>query len=250
MHIRSVIIRMLAMGLALLLASCIDCREEYWLRADGGGRAALTYHLPLAATAIHGGESGLRKMVADFLGKTPEFSAAGCEVATIGDRVRVDIRVEFPSALALKKALGKDSLKGLPGPASALAGEIQAGLRGRTLEFSRRITASRALPGAAFMPGAAVDGHRLTYIMHLPAVAGDSNATRILDGGRTLVWDLPLADALRGPVETRFRMPVPVPWPWVAAIAAPLALVGILVAGRWWKPRLRFPIGKSAVRVL
>lgn len=245
-----IILRMLAAALAVLLASCIDCREEYWLRADGGGRAALTYHLPLAAAAMHGGESGLRAVISDFLGKTPEFSASACEVATVGDRVRVDVRVEFASALALQKALAGDSLKDLPGPASALAGDIQVELRGRTLGFSRRIEASRAVPGAAFMPGSAWDGHRLTYIMHLPAAAVDSNATRTHDGGRTLVWDLPLAAALRQPVESRFRMQMPVPWPLVAAIATPLALVGMFIAGRLWKPRLRFPIGKSTVRVL
>jgi hypothetical protein len=33
------ILRGLLAGMILLLASCIDSREEFWIKADGSGRA-------------------------------------------------------------------------------------------------------------------------------------------------------------------------------------------------------------------
>lgn len=236
--------------LPVFFGSCIDGREEFWLKPDGSGRAQLTYHLPGAAAALHGGESGIREMITDFLGRTPEITSSDCEVRTEGDRVRVGIQVGFKSALALKNALAGDSLKSLPGAASHLAGEVRADLRGTTLDFSRRITPAKALPGATFLGGPQLEGHRLTYIMHLPVAAAESNATRVEDSGRTLIWDLPLAQAVKTPVFTRFRMQVPIPWKWVAAIAVPLCLAIGFVFIRFRRSRARFPGGNSPPSVL
>jgi hypothetical protein len=223
--------------LTAFLGSCIDCREEIWLKADGSGRAHLTYELPATAAALHGGESGIREMIMDFLKRTPEITSSECEVTTEGDRVRVGVQVGFKSALALKDALAGDSLNSLPGAASHLAGEVSADLRGRTLEFSRSITPGKVLPGSAFLPGPKLAGHRLTYIMHLPVAAEESNATRVENSGRTLIWDLPLSQAVKAPVLTRFRMQVPIPWTLVAAIAVPLCLATGFVLIRFRRSR-------------
>lgn len=231
------IARILLLGAALLLSSCIDSREEYWLQADGSGRAELTYHLPAAAAAVHGGESGIRQMVADFLAQTPELTAATCEVATEETRLRVHISTAFESALAIKEIASGDSLNTLPAAASALTGEITAKFQGRTLDFRRSIAASKALPGAAFLPASQLEGHRMTYIMHLPAAATASNATRTENAGRTLVWDIPLAQAVKAPFTTRFRMDVPIPWGIVSTIATPVLLAACVLVLRFRKSR-------------
>lgn len=228
------IARIRLLGAAFLLSSCIDSREEYWLQADGSGRAELTYHLPAAAAAVHGGESGIRQMVADFLAQTPELTAATCEVATEETRLRVHISTAFESAMDIASG---DSLNTLPAAASALTGEITAKFQGRTLDFSRSIAASKALPGAAFLPASQLEGRRMIYIMHLPAAATASNATRTENAGRTLVWDIPLAQAVKAPFTTRFRMDVPIPWGIVSTIATPVLLAACVLVLRFRKSR-------------
>ncbi len=219
-----------AAALVLSVASCIDGREEYWLQADGRGRAEITYRVPAAAAALHGGESGIRKALGQFIRETPEITAGSCEVATEGGRLRVTLRASFDSALAIKDLVSGKSMKHLPPAATGLVGKITTNLEGWTIHFSRRISASKAIPGSPFLPASQLEGHRLTYIVHLPAVPGESNAMRTEDGGRTLVWDVPLAQAVQGPVMTRFQMRVPVSWRLVSLIAAPV----LLLLGAFW----------------
>ncbi len=237
------IFRLSVIVIAACFCSCIDSREEYWLEADGSGRAEITYHLPAAAAAVHGGESGLRELVAGFLKETPEIANSACDVIIEGKRVRIKINVAFDSALDLREIGNGAAMKTLPAAATYLAGEVTAGLRGRTLEYARKISTSKALPGAAFLSAAQLDGHRMTYIMHLPAAPIESNATRVENAGRTLVWDIPLSQALKSPVVTRFKMQIPIPWSLVSAIAIPLSGVacGAMLLRRR-KLRNRFPL--------
>lgn len=245
------IARLLVLAVAGLLSSCIDGREEYWLQADGSGRAEITYQLPAAVAAGHGGEPGLRKLIAGFLKNTPEITTSTVDVATLENRVRVTLHASFDSAFALKDLASGDSRDGLPAAASHLVGEVTANLSGRTLDFTRTIRAAKALPGAAFLPASRFDGHRLLYIMHLPAAAMETNATHVEDAGRTLIWDIPLARALREPVITRFMMEAPIPWRFVSAIAVPLSLAtcGLLFL-RIRRSLTRFPGGNRGNSVL
>lgn len=182
-------------------------------------------------------------MIASFLKETPEFANSTCEVVVEEKRVRMKINIAFDSALALRDIGNGASIRTLPAAASHLAGEVTAGLRGRSLEYTRKISASKALPGAAFLSAAQLDGHRMTYIMHLPSAPIESNATRVENSGRTLVWDIPLSQALKSPVVTRFKMQIPIPWSLVTAITVPLsgAACAIILLRRR-KMRNRFPL--------
>ena len=63
-----------------------------------------------------------------------------------------------------------------------------------------------------FIPQSELEGHSVTTILHLPKAATSHNATSTADGGSTLIWDTPLAEALRKPRVTEFIMPLPIPW--------------------------------------
>ncbi len=208
-----------------LLPSCIDIHEEYWLSADGGARAELIYQFPKAAAAPYGGESGIRELIDSFLKDTPEITTTTRSVSTQDDRIRVHIVATVRSAAALEKFTQPATIGKLPPSATHLVGDIRAGLHGRTLHFTRTITPSKAFPGASLIPASRLKGHRVLHIVHLPAAASESNATRTAHSGHTLVWDTPLATALKSPVVSRFQMPLPIPWGIVSAIAAPLAAV-------------------------
>lgn len=211
------------------LTSCIDGREEVWIEPNGSGRAEIQYSVPARAVQMKGGDGAVLAMIRDFIGATPEISASTCEVRTEGDRTRIRVTTEFDSALDLQNAAESEGLAALPPSAASLAGVVNARLDGRTLDFSRTIRPAAALPGSSFLPASTFAGHQLNYIIHLPGVASSHNATRTENGGRTLIWDKPLAEAIRAPIVTQFRIVIPIPWKWISTIAAGLAILTILI---------------------
>jgi hypothetical protein len=218
---------------AALLASCIDSREEFWVDAWGGGRAEITCTLPAAAARLHGGEQGICRMIDDFLAETPAISVAQREVVTVGERVVVKLELEFDSALELAEIADGAAIQRLPSAAAHLLGEVKVEQRGRTMHFTRSSQPGRLLPGAALLPASSLDG-RMVTIIHLPAASSASNADRVENNGRTLVWDTPLTEAVRQPRVTRFSLDIPIPWSLVLGVAVPLTL-----AGGWLIMRLR-----------
>lgn len=215
--------RIILVAAACLLSSCIDGHEEIWLEANGSGRAEISYSLPKAAARFQGGEAGVSEMIGKFLADNPAIRSSSHRVSTEGDRLTVLVSATFDSALDLKKFATGPALKALPSSATALAGEVTIRTRGRTVDFERRIAPGSALPGAGLLPASTFEGRSLRYTIHLPVAPLESNATRTLNDGRTLVWDFPLADAIRTPFTTRFVANVPIP-PWLLAAASALLL--------------------------
>ncbi|MES2438758.1 MAG: hypothetical protein V4584_06820 [Verrucomicrobiota bacterium] len=239
-------LRLLAVLATALLVSCIDCHEEIWLNADGSGRADVRYSLPAAAARFQGGEAGVRRMIEEFLNHSAAVHSSSCEVSTEGDRLKIRVRASFDSALDLKEIAKGDPLTKLPSSANNLAGTVKVGMSGRTVDFSRTITAGGALPGAVFLPTSQFKDRNLTYIIHLPVPPEESNATRTEDGGRTLVWDFPLAQAIRTPVTTRFRAKIPIPGWVLASAAGGVPLVGFLGYLLFRKRRRPVETGKGS----
>jgi hypothetical protein len=221
--------RLIALGAALLLGSCIDSREEIWLEADGSGRAEISYSLPANAAKLQGGEAGIRKLIGEFLAHTPALKSSSYEVTTTDTRTKIEIKLTFDSALNLKDISSSDSMKKLPSSAADLAGNLNVKIHGRTVDFTRHIAAASALPGARFMPTSSFDGRRLIYIMHLPTAATSSNATRTENADHTLIWDFPLAQAIKAPITTHFTMPIPIPTSLIATTTAIILLAGWLL---------------------
>lgn len=223
------VIRFAAIAVAFLLVSCIDGREEIWLNADGSGRADVRYSLPAAAARFQGGAEGVREMLGKFLQTAPGLTHSSHEVVAEGDRLKIHVQVSFDSVRDVAKASGPAPMEKLPSSANGLAGEVKVAMDGRTIDFSRKISAGDALPGIGFIPGSPMRDRNLTYILHLPVAAEESNATRVENEGRTLVWDYPLADAVKAPVLTRFKVRVPVPaWLWASGAAGAVAAVSLV----------------------
>lgn len=218
-----IFMRIMLLLVACLLSACIDGHEEIWLEANGSGRAEISYSLPQAAARFQGGEAGVSEMIEKFLADNPAIRSSSHRVRTEGDRLEIFVTATFGSALDLKEFATGPSLEALPSSASALAGEVMIETRGRTVDFARRIAPGSALPGASLLPASNFEGRSLRYTIHLPVAPLESNATRSLNGGRTLVWDFPLADAIRSPITTRFVAKVPIP-PWLVAASALLLL--------------------------
>ncbi len=212
------IIRVILSAVIILLVSCVDGREEYWVGADGGGRAEITYRLPASVAMMYGGTAGIREWISSFLKDTPAINNSACEVVTEGDFIRVKVRANFNSALDLMDVAKGGSMKKLPSAAIHMAGEVESSISGRTLDLTRKVSLPKAVPACVLLPASALEGRHLVYIMHLPAPVMESNATRTEDGGSTLVWDFPLSQAVRTDLVTRFKMTIPIPWTLVSAV--------------------------------
>jgi hypothetical protein len=217
--------RFLALTAAGLLSSCIDGREEIWLEATGSGRANVTYSIPAAATRLYGGEAGIRRMIEEFLKNSAAISSSSCAVTTKGDRLEIEVEARFDSALDLKNISTGSAIKKLPPAANGLTGEIQAEVRGLSVDFARTVRLGDSLPGSQFIPASQLAGRHLTYIIHLPKAATDSNASRTENSGHTLIWEFPLSEALQGPITIRLAAPIPIPGWAIAAIS----ILGILL---------------------
>lgn len=236
------LVRALAFLTACLLVSCIDGREEIWLDADGSGRADFTYTFPASAARFQGGVEGVRKKIETLLTEAQELKSSMSEVTLDQDRIKVHVQVAVNSLGDMAAmAPSPEGPKKLPSAAEGLAGKFEVSAKGRHLDFSRTIDAGKALPGSLFMPASNFTNHKLVYILHLPQLTDEHNATRVEDGGKTLIWEMPLAQAVRKPVVMRFKATVPFPRSWIAAgCGGALALVALLVFGLLkWRRRAR-----------
>lgn len=239
------LIRFLAAVCGLFLVSCIDGREEFWLNADGSGSAEITYTIPEVSAKLQGGAQGVTDLLEKFLKGTPAIRSSSHEVTTKDGRMTIHVRASFASATELGEIEKGGATTDLPSSATGLTGDISVAMSGRTLSFSRVIHAGRALPGSLFMPSSEFKDHKLAYIVHLPVPATESNAIRTSNQGKTLEWEFPLAQAVRGPVTTGFSAAIPIP-PWIYASAvAGLGMSGLflfVLAKRFLKPGAQPPV--------
>ncbi len=225
--------RLLVLILAtLLVSSCLDSREEIWLNADASGAARITVSLPSVAARLHGGEKGVRKTIETYLQASPAFSSYALDVKTEDDRLTVDVTLTFDNALDLSDLGSSPAAADLPSAGTGLLGDTDVEFSGLSVDFRRRTDLSRSLPGASFVPASRLAGHTITTIVHLPLPAATHDATSTSDGGRTLVWETPLAVAFNGPVSNSFTMPLPIPWLTLGMVA--LFLLILVVAAIYY----------------
>ncbi|BCU75644.1 hypothetical protein [Luteolibacter sp. LG18] len=224
-------------AIAALLTSCFDAKEELWLTKEGAATFEATYDVPTTTVRLGGGETKIRGSVDDWLKESPEVRCETLEITQHDDRTTIHIRVSCASVLKIVDLSKPEKSKGMPAPFQHLAGVVEVKRDGLDVELTRTISPNRALIGGLFLPRKEIDGRRLVYVMHLPEVPLESNATRTEDGGKTLVWDYTLAEGLKRPLVTRLKGRVPLPW-WVWGGGSVVGL-GLVWAGYKLTRRLR-----------
>lgn len=210
--------RTLAAIALLVLAGCLDTREEVWIRPDGSGSANISVTMPAAALSIHGGEEGVKELIEAFLAETPAITSHVLATRREGDRFHVDLAMTFSNAMDLMEETSGPAGGGLPGAAAELIGKSEVVFKGTDLVFTRTVELSKAFPGSIFIPRSQLEGRSVTTILHLPRAATSHNATATADGGSTLIWETPLAEAFKKPRVTEFTMPLPIPWGYVCLV--------------------------------
>ena len=234
------IIHLLAVAGCLLLLSCIDGHEEYWLEPDGSGRATIRYEVPAAFAASMGGTPGIEAVLDQFIRETPTLTHATRQVTRQGDRLTVEFAASFKSVLDLITAVSGESAltpAGSNSPLDPLIGKFDVRQQGLRVDFTRTVFPSKALPGSFFMPAAKLDGRHLVYVLHLPVAARESNATRTEAAGRTLIWDQPFKGGAVKQLVLSFDADLPLPWRRIAGAIA--GVCGLLGLGAFGLRRLR-----------
>jgi len=196
----------------LVLSSCFDIREELWVKSDGSARAELTYVVPDSALFLTSGAEGLEAKIRELIGKQPELRLDDVSVTVANERATVALKVSTDSLYSLRKLKRREGMDELPSSAADIAGKFEVKRSGLTIDFSRTVKVREALGLGALAVGADDRAtRRLTYIVHLPYAAKESNAMIVEDGGKTLKWDSSLGDALKSPLITRFQARMPIP---------------------------------------
>lgn len=237
----AIFLRLLA-GIACLLAcACFDIKEEAWIESDGSGRAELTYQVPASAVSIAGGSEALAAKIREAILKQPMLKLDGVSVQDEGSRTTIAVKISTDSVLSLRDLDDGDDLATMPSAAVDLAGKFEVHRQGLDIDFARTIRVREALGLASYtIRDADRRNCRLVYIFHLPTPASESNATQILNGGKTLVWDSSLGDALRQPLVTSFKARIPIPrMVWLVAGLLSLVLIGLLLRLRVSRRRKR-----------
>lgn len=237
----AIFLRLLA-GMACLLAcACFDIKEEVWIGSDGSGRAVLSYQVPCSAVTLAGGSEALAAKIREAIGKQEKLKLDGVRVEGEGERATVEVKISTDSVLSLRDLDDSEDFASMPSAAVDLAGKFDVHRQGLDIDFARTIRVREALGLASYtIRDADRQNRRLIYIFHLPTPASESNATEILNEGKTLVWDSSLGDALSQPLVTRFKARIPVPRTvWLAAGSLGLALIGLLLRLRVSRRRRR-----------
>jgi hypothetical protein len=235
MKLSVIIHRAVIAVLAATLAACVDVDEEFRLNSNGSGEARIRVSMPAGVMRLQGGEDGVAQLIDDFLMRRPGIKSMGHGISVKNNRANLDVRFRFDSAEELIAAMSAPSDAQLPQVVAGILGTAQIQTHWLQVRFSRVMNLGDSLAGARWLPGAVLDDHRIRTTLHLPVRAESSNAMRVEDGGRTLVWEHHLTDAVARPMKQEFTMPVPIPWFGILATVFP----GLLLAGWVWFIRRR-----------
>ncbi|MGA0899068.1 MAG: hypothetical protein ACO3SO_01545 [Luteolibacter sp.] len=214
------------------LSSCLDVREEFWIRKDGSAEAEITCQLPRTATIALGGPTGVRSMVEKLLEDEGHIDSYEVQASENGKRVILKVRCGVDQLIAfdnLHRSIQKrDDLH----PAfRKMMGEFDIGIEGLAgVSVQRRVAPGEAVPAMRWLPQSQTKGHRIIKIIHFPQIIKQHNAHESWNKGCTLMWETSLEDAIRTPIDYQFVIPFPIPWGWLMSVAiCVIAILAIVI---------------------
>jgi hypothetical protein len=222
---------LLAAG-SLLVSACLDGSEDIRIERDGAGRASFDYVLPSAAVASQGGTEALRKPIESWIRGEEGLRLETLVISDEGENTRLSLKLSFDCVTDLIRAASGKGSESLPNAMRHLLGTFHFTRNGRHVEFRRTVRPVEALGGSLLLvPQEELARHRLIYRISLPVPPDTHNATSTLDGGRTLVWEIPLDQAVGSPPKLEFTATLPVPlWVWGCAALMGAAVAALAVA--------------------
>jgi hypothetical protein len=223
---------------ALLLAGCLDYREEIWLEKDGSGRmnAQLTVNLGGLDLPPGSGNGNASESFGTGGLDGEEFRRKlegqdGIRVLTVestreAGKYGLKWAVAFDSLAALKaldgpgpSAAGNEGSLNFQGDTGQLIGDISWKEAGGKRIFSRGVgedPAGGVTPMGVGMAGMMFAGAGLEYTVHFPGQVETTNGT-LLDDKRTVRWNVPLTQLMVGrtTMTAEVKSGPDIPWLWI-----------------------------------
>ncbi len=230
---------------SLLLASCLDYREELWINGNGSGKlhALITIHSELGAPPVSGSdpdevESQLREIFSAADGAAVESYQSYVD----GKRRVYDFTVTFRDIRQLQPAIvaGRENIGAIFGdfeitriPDGKLAVKRVVNLGDHAAEAAPASGGNEFADslGKAFgglVADAMLGNYHLDYITHFPSEIVTANSPAVDRENHTVTWRHTLADASKGPLTMTAEIKRPggwILWIFVALIALVTAAV-------------------------
>ena len=213
----------------LLLNSCLDVREEFWIHKDGSAEAEITCHMPRTASIPLGGPEGIKTMAEKLLAQEDSIDSYETQVTEEGKRLTLKVRCAVDELMDFDKVRQSIQRREDLHPAvRKMVGEFNISIEGLSgISVSRRVSPGEAVPALSWLPKNQTEGHSFVKIMHFPQPIKKHNAHECWDDGCTLMWESSLASAIETPMVYEFVIPYPIPWGWVTSVA--ICVIAILV---------------------
>lgn len=229
---RALLIRLLLLGALLTVGACVDVKEEVWLHSDASGRAEWTCVVPTRALAAYGGQVGIERQIDAFFHAVRGSLVGARNIESLPNgKTRLKIAMRFDHILRLRDLKGAQQL---PGDVVSCSGDLKANHRGLRLSCQLQRDLATAVPMLKWLSPQLLGGGSVETILHLPIAVAESNAQRVTDSGRTLLWKTTLAQALTREQVMSLKWEIPIPW-W--GLAGGLGLASVTGWLAWCRRR-------------
>ena len=229
---------------SVILCSCFDLREEFWLHDDGSAVLEVTCDIPKAATLAIGGKHGLKKMAVKILEKEEAIDSHEVHVSENGKRLILLIRCEIDDLLAIDQLSQANQRQDDLHPAvRKLVGEFDIGMEGmKGISVNRIVSPGEAVPALRWLSKSQSQDYSFVKIMHFPYPIKQHNAHESRDDGCTLIWETTLTNAAKTPIHYAFVIPYPIAWGWIIGTA-----VSVVIIAAWIYRRIRTRARRRAI---
>lgn len=215
----------------LLLPSCVEIEEEFWINADSSGNAQVTAKISTLLYQRLPNRSTLAENAQKAAEDTPGVVLTSFATSTEGIETLLTGSITFEDARQIQSFVTRFlELQEIIEEGDEMVKPVQLFVRFPNLHFHctiglKEIAREQNIPKFALSLLSEKD--RIRHIMHLPSAVTSHNATHISEDRKTLQWDLPLSDLLQNDAELTFVSPLPYLWP--SLIISVLLLLFLLV---------------------
>lgn len=212
---------------SLILSSCVDLREEFWLHDDGSAVLEVTCNMPKAATLVIGGKNGLEKMAKKILEREAAIDSYEVQVSENSKRLNLLVRCEVDDLLAFDQISQTIQRQDDLHPAvRKMVGQFDIGMEGmKGISVNRIVAPGEAVPALRWLPKSQTQGHSFVKIIHFPHPIKEHNAHESRDNGCTLMWETSLTNAVETAINYEFVIPYPIAWSWIIGTFICVALL-------------------------
>lgn len=213
----------------LLLNSCIEGEEEVWINLDASGKLRAHYEFPPALKAQMGDPDVIVAALRALDEREDGIEIQALSFGMVGRQLIFHLEATFDDARDLLE-ISERNLDVLiedtgmdPAQADAMSGGITFAMNGMSPSFQRDISLAGMFPEMIANNPGLLGSSNFRYLIHLPFPATETNAHKVENGGKTLIWRFLLKEHVTEPMSLSLKTKIVIPW-WAWLIGGVLLL--------------------------